>query len=310
MLISFVAAMAKNRAMGKKGDLPWNVPTDMNRFRTITRGHPVVMGSKTFESLPGGKPLPNRANIVLSRHTDKKYEGATVFTELGQALRFAATQPGGEEVMVIGGGQIFAQALPLAQRVYLTILDADIADADTFFPEIDEMRWAATEEGRFEMSDQDEYGGTFLTYNRTGHSPIVEPANGRNEEYKAQLERILESGICPFCQNGETLKEQLILRSNQSWWIKENAHPLAHTLYHFVITPNRHIESVDDITSAEWEDLKEMRAWVKQNYPANGDAMYVRSGEPLVTGATVTHLHYHMIVPAGLVDVKFGSFNG
>ena len=308
MFISFVAAMAKNRAMGINGHLPWNVPSDMKYFMKTTLGHPIVMGSKTFESMPGGKALPKRTNIVVTRDAHKQYEGTSTFTDLSEALKLAAKSPGGEEIMVIGGGHVFAEMLPIAHRIYLTIINAEIEDADTFFPVLDETRWARKEVGHFEKNNENEYSGTFYIYERTGHYPIVEPANGRNEEYQNQLNRILESGICPFCAGGETLREQEILRQNKNWWVKENAHPLANTLCHFVITPHRHIESVDAISPEEWLDLQEMRAWLKAQYNFTGDAMYVRSGEPLVTGATVAHLHWHLIVPTGHVDVAFGQF--
>lgn len=308
MIISLVLAMAKNRAIGRMGELPWNVPTDMNRFRTLTKNRPIIMGSKTFESLPGGKALPSRTNIVLTRDASKRYEGAEVFTDLGEAIKFASTCPGGDEVMVIGGGKVFEEALPLAHRIYLTVIDTEILDADTFFPELDPIRWESKEEGTFAKDAANEYGGTFFTYNRSGKYPVVEPSTGRNEEYRAQLQRILDSGVCPFCPDGETLKEQPILRQNDTWFLKENAHPLANTMYHFLLTPHRHMAGMDELTLEEFAGLLEMRSWLKENYDMTGDAFYCRSGEPLVTGASVSHFHGHIIVPSGLVQVSFGRF--
>lgn len=300
--------MSKNRAIGRQGELPWKVPADMAQFRELTNNRPIIMGSKTFESLPGGQALPNRTNIVLSRDQTKSYEGAKVFNELGLAIKFANSCPGGEEIMVIGGGQIFEQAIPLAQKIYLTEIQTEIADADTFFPVLDPIRWSEKEEGRFSADAKNQFGGIFYTYTRTGQYPIVEPSTGRNEQYREQLERILTSGQCPFCPDGETLKQQSILRRNDTWFLTENAHPLPNTAYHFLITPHRHLTTMDELSRAEWEGLIEMRSWIKQKFDLTGDAFYCRSGEPLVSGASVSHFHSHLLVPSGPVKVSFGRF--
>lgn len=310
MTISFVVAMSRNRVIGVNNQLPWKIPTDMARFTRITTGHPVVMGSKTYESFPEKyRPLPNRTNIVMTRDASKKFPGAHAVTSLAEAIRLAAQQSGGEEIMLIGGGQVFEEALPLTHKIYLTEVDTEVENGDAFFPELDELRWDVKDEGAFEADEKNQYGGRFLTYTRSNSYPIVEPANGRNEEYKAQLNGILESGQCPFCPGGETLRDQEILKQTDTWFVKENAHPLANTLFHFVFTPNRHVQDVGELTAKEWEGLMALRQELKEKYNFTGDAMYVRSGEPLVTGATVAHLHWHLIVPAGHVQVSFGRFS-
>lgn len=309
MKISFVVAMSKNRVIGVKNQLPWRIRDDMKRFTELTTGHPVIMGRKTFESIPPKhRPLPDRTNIVLSRDATAKYEGAHTFATLGDAIRFASTSPGGEEIMIIGGGKVFEDALPLAHTIYLTEVDTLVENGDAFFPELDETRWQKTEDGRFDKNEYNEHAGTFYTYTRTNHYPIVEPANGRNEEYRSQLQRILESKQCPFCERGETLKEQKIIFESSTWFITPNRHPLPNTLHHFVITPKRHIEFFDELNDTEWQGLKECRVWLKEKYNFTGDAIYARSGEPLVTGASVAHFHAHLIVPAGNVQVSFGTF--
>nr|AIA18171.1 Dihydrofolate reductase [uncultured bacterium] len=310
MIITFVVAMSKNRVIGVKNRLPWVLPTDLQHFQEKTKGHPVIMGSKTYDSIPENRrPLPGRTNIVLTRDRGKTYPGCLMAHTLGEAITLAAQQPGSEEVCIIGGAHVFTEALPLANRIYLTEVDAIIEDGDAFFPELDPVRWQVKEEGSFTKDEKNEYGGKFLVYERTGKFPIVEPGNGRNEEYKAQLERILASGQCPFCPNGETLKEQEIIYENDTWFVKHNAFPLENTVFHFVLTPKRHIEFFDDISDAEWIGLKACRQWLKEKYNFTGDALYARSGELLVTGATVAHFHCHIIVPAGLVQVSFGSYH-
>jgi len=135
-MISMIAAIsAKDRGLGKSGDLLWKIPDDLKRFRDLTRGHPVVMGRKTWESLPENvRPLPGRVNFVVTRQPGYEAKGGTVVTSIETALSAAKFAPGGEKVFVIGGGEIYAAALPFADRLYLTRIDAE-KPADSFFPE-------------------------------------------------------------------------------------------------------------------------------------------------------------------------------
>jgi len=132
-MVSVISAIGANRAIGRANRLPWRLPDDLKRFKRITTGHPLVMGRKTFESI--GRPLPQRTNIVLTRRNGYAAQGCTVCHSLEDALRRARRAPGGEEIFVIGGGEVYAAALPFADRLYLTIVNAAPADADTFFPE-------------------------------------------------------------------------------------------------------------------------------------------------------------------------------
>nr|AIA17843.1 Dihydrofolate reductase [uncultured bacterium] len=129
-----IAALGKNRVIGKGNDLLWHIPDDMKRFKALTNGHPVVMGRKTWESLPARfRPLPNRTNIVITRKSDYVAEGAQVVGSIEEALRASSNAPGAEEVFVIGGGEVYALALPFATRLYLTII-SDEKDGDIYFP--------------------------------------------------------------------------------------------------------------------------------------------------------------------------------
>ncbi|MFC4158905.1 dihydrofolate reductase [Chitinimonas lacunae] len=127
-LISLIAAVARNGTVGRDNAMPWHLPADLRYFKSVTSGHPVVMGRKTFDSI--GRPLPNRHNIVITRQIDWQVEGITVVHSLEEAL--AAAGPA-DEIFIMGGGQIYAQALPLADRLYLTEIDADF-EGDAFFP--------------------------------------------------------------------------------------------------------------------------------------------------------------------------------
>jgi dihydrofolate reductase len=136
--VVIVSAIGKNRELGCQNKLLWHLPEDLKRFRNLTRGHPVVMGRKTFESILSirGKPLPERANIVITRSPEKlpTFENVFPVASLEEGLELAKKQPGGEEIHIGGGAQIYEQALPLVDTLHLTLVD-DAPAADTFFPE-------------------------------------------------------------------------------------------------------------------------------------------------------------------------------
>src|SRR6185369_5829930 len=129
MIISMIAAMSEDRVISRGGKLPWHIPADLNRFREITMGHTLVMGRKTFEGI--GHPLPGRKNIVLST-TLAKVEGCEVARSLAEAIESAG---GDEELFICGGGELFREALPLTQRLYLTLVHGNFA-GDVRFPEV------------------------------------------------------------------------------------------------------------------------------------------------------------------------------
>lgn len=131
--VSLIAAIGRNRELGKGNDLLWKIPDDLKRFRALTDGHPIIMGRKTYESLPV-RPLPRRANIVVTRDAAAHFEGAVMSTSIEDALCKARFAPGADEIFVIGGGQIYEQALPYADRLCLTLVDAEANDAEVFFP--------------------------------------------------------------------------------------------------------------------------------------------------------------------------------
>ncbi len=131
-MLSIIAAIGKHRELGKDNKLLWHIPGDLQRFKQLTMHHPIIMGRKTFESLPG--VLAGRTNIVISSNSGHKAEGATVVGSLDAAIEVAKQSPGAEETFIIGGGQIYAQAIDRADRLYLTVVDRT-AEADTFFPD-------------------------------------------------------------------------------------------------------------------------------------------------------------------------------
>jgi dihydrofolate reductase len=158
--ISLVVAMARNRVIGRDNALPWRLPEDLKHFKAVTFGKPVLMGRKTFESI--GKPLPGRTNLVLTRDASWKSQGAVVVRSIDEALQRSS---GANELAGIGGAEIFAQLIPLASRIYLTRIEADIA-GDTFFPPLDETQWVEVERRQLAADERNAYDMTFVTFER------------------------------------------------------------------------------------------------------------------------------------------------
>jgi dihydrofolate reductase len=144
MKLSLIVATAHDNVIGRNNELPWHLPQDLKYFKAVTLGKPIVMGRKTFESI--GKPLPGRTNIVVTRQKDWNFSGVLVAKSVEDALEVAQTfrnelNTSTEEIMVIGGAEIYRSALSIADRVYLTKIDAKIDGADAFFPELPSKQW-------------------------------------------------------------------------------------------------------------------------------------------------------------------------
>jgi dihydrofolate reductase len=164
-MISIIAAVGKNNELGKGNTLLWHMPADMKYFRDITRGHTVIMGRKTFESLKG--PLPNRKNIIITRNKTHIRHGVYVSHSLEEALTSARTPLAEvEETFIIGGAEIYKQALPLADKLYITHIDAEDKEADTFFPEIIPILWNEISHEEHKKDSENPFDYTFSVYNR------------------------------------------------------------------------------------------------------------------------------------------------
>jgi dihydrofolate reductase len=164
--LSLIVAAAENGVLGRDNALPWYLPEDLKYFKRSTLGKPIVMGRKTYESI--GKPLPGRANIVVSRNPDYRVQGVKVVASMEAALALAediAVIDGVDELMVIGGAAIYALALPLAQRLYLTEVHAEVA-GDAFLPEIDWPSWQELSRERHPASGNNPFDYSFVVYER------------------------------------------------------------------------------------------------------------------------------------------------
>lgn len=158
-MLTIIAAAAENNALGKDNQLLWHLPEDFKRFKTLTSGHYIIMGRKTFESFP--KPLPNRTHIIITRQPNYQApEGCIVVTSLEKAMELC---PKNEEAFVIGGGEIYQQALGVVDKIDVTRVHTTL-DADTFFPTIDPTLWEMVFEEFHPKDDKHAFDFTFLTY--------------------------------------------------------------------------------------------------------------------------------------------------
>jgi dihydrofolate reductase len=165
MIISLIAARSRNGVIGRNNDLPWKLPDDMKYFMTTTRGHVVIMGRKNYDSLPASyKPLPNRTNVVVTRQRAFHAPACVVVHDMNQALE-VARKNNESETFVIGGAEIYALALPSADRLYLTEIDADI-QGDTYFPSFEREEWRVTSRTHHDADEKHAYPFDFVVYQR------------------------------------------------------------------------------------------------------------------------------------------------
>ncbi|MDP1622115.1 MAG: dihydrofolate reductase [Bacteroidales bacterium] len=162
-MIAIIVAIAENGAIGKNNDLLWHIPEDLKRFKRITSGHPVIMGKRTWESLPR-RPLPNRRNIVITDIPGEVVEGAEMAYSIDEAI--AKCEPD-EENFIIGGASIYRQFLLVANRLYLTFVHKSF-DADAFFPEIDFSQWKLISKEDFSANEVNDFAYSNETYDRIG----------------------------------------------------------------------------------------------------------------------------------------------
>lgn len=159
-MITIIAAITRDRALGNGGDMLYHISADLRRFKTLTMGHPIIMGRKTFESFPKGA-LPGRRNMVVTRSTDYSRPRIETFNSLDQALEAAHG-----DSFVLGGGQIYSQAIERADRLEITLIDAEAAEADTFFPVIDPSKWRLDSRSETMVDPRSGVEFAYLTYSR------------------------------------------------------------------------------------------------------------------------------------------------
>ncbi|MEZ4974843.1 MAG: dihydrofolate reductase [Cyclobacteriaceae bacterium] len=165
MKISLIAALSQNRVIGKNNDLPWRLPDDMKYFMETTSGHHVIMGRKNYDSLPEKfKPLPNRINIVVTRQRDFKAAGCEIVHSIEEGVEIGRKAEE-RELFIIGGAEIYKASLAVADRLYLTEIEA-IIEGDTYFPEINPSEWSEVSRKRHEADQKHKHAFDFVVYDR------------------------------------------------------------------------------------------------------------------------------------------------
>lgn len=318
MTVAIVVAYSTNRVIGAGGTIPWHLPGDMRYFRELTAGGTVLMGRRTFESLPDAyRPLPNRRNLVLSRRVSYAVPGAEVFDDLPAALAAA-----GHDCFVIGGAAIYVQALPCCTRVYATEINA-LIDGDVRFPELDADTWECVSESAPFSENNLEFvhrvyerraddlaecsTSTDVASRAQGHRLYALEAARRTDQ-RARMERLEAAGICVFCRDHASVEQHdLVEFEGEHWYVKRNDFPYTGTLAHYLIIANRHVTSFTELPDAAGAELWAIKRRLATALMPRATATVERSGELELNGSSVAHLHTHFVVlgPDPVATVRF-----
>jgi len=293
--IIIIVAMTPERVIGCQGKIPWHLPSDLKRFKKLTEFKVVVMGRKTYESLPEKfRPLPNRINVVLSRNkfqTDKK---VLIFPSLEKVLS-EVTDPPDNNFFIIGGAEIYRQALPLASKIHLTIVDADI-EGDTFFPQINDNEWQEETEEKYQKGPKDEFGYWFKILRRKHpfQLNLLNLDHARVAEQRNKMSELIQKGICPFCPEYLVqYHDTSIIKKYQYWVLTYNDYLYDGAAEHLLVIAKEHWTDIGDITPEAAGELITICAEASRKHP--GGALLMRFGNTDYTGATVSHLHTQLI---------------
>ncbi len=313
MRISLIFAMNGDRIIGNQGDLPWHLPSDLKRFKDLTTGHPVIMGRKTFESIlaRNGRGLPNRCNVVITsnpipwiqrqQNDAEKFRNCVFVSSLHEGIRLMEPEP---EVFIIGGSTIYEKALPIANRMYFTQVGGKFT-GDTKFPLFNMYEWETVHD---ELVTTDNHPYAYSILDRTvrehtsnsallGDKKLVNPTFAKSAGYGKTIAEIIEAGICPFCPETFLWHPWPILRRAGNWVITRSGWPYENAAHHFILIGNRHIISDMEMTADDDECVKVLTSWAFRRFNFKGYGRISRSGDTSRTGATVQHLHFHLIQP-------------
>lgn len=292
--VMIVAAVAKNGVIGMSGDMPWHLRTDLRRFSTMTKGHTVVMGGETMRGIYTriGRALPKRRNIVVTRHPEdwrSRYD-VTVAGSPEEAMGWVETN----EVFICGGAKIYEAFMAVADELRITEVDA-YPEGDVFFPEWDKDDWDIISEEHVPMGPDDDFDSTYRVYRRKRFIAIE---NARVDEQKEAMSRIAERSECPFCM--ENLRKEHgkpVLMETDHWILTENQWPYATARRHLIAILKDHVERMSDMPEGAGEEMIAIMKWVEETCGMKSGALAMRFGDMSLTGATVSHLHFHVIEP-------------
>ncbi len=306
-MIIVIAAVSKDGFIGKKGILPWHLKSDLARFKKLTSGHIVVMGRKTWESLPAeSRPLPNRRNIVITRNTDFSAEGTEIAASIEDALKLTENEElkNNKNIFIIGGGEIYNAALPYAERIIITRVDKTVGDGDVRFPALPPEKWNLVSKKPGIKSEDDECGFSFETY--SPNLPYIEFINARGGKLKT-MRTIREKGHCPFCpENLSLYHKEPITWKGKHWVLTDNQWPYPDKNIHKLVILKKHAEDLSELDSGAGDELIKIADMVEKETGVSGGGIGFRFGNPLLSGATIKHLHFQIISPKkGGEPVKF-----
>ncbi len=296
MRTALIAAISDNGVIGNNRSLPWaKISADMKWFRERTGGHSVIMGRKTWESLPKEfRPLHGRQNIVVSTQSLKLPGDVLVVSSLENALEVARDRP-----FIIGGESIYRQALPLVDEMYLTRVHQDV-EGDVRFPDWNQDEWNLV------WRKDDALGRiTWEVYYRK--TPLYEFSATRDPKQYQIMEGLLAKGQCHFCPEAFAEHHKApILWKGIHWFVTENDFPYKGARCHFMMVLQNHVETLSGVPPGAWEEMGTILRWLEQHYGIEGGALGFRFGEPVRSGASIRHVHAHVIVPeVGAPPVPF-----
>ncbi|MBP9738951.1 dihydrofolate reductase [Candidatus Saccharibacteria bacterium] len=288
-----IVAYDADRCIGVGNQLPWagRLRADMKHFKQQTMGNIVLMGRTTYDSI--GRPLPGRENRILTRQEDLVIPGCKVFTDPEEALLDSFDDP--RELYVIGGEQVYRQYLPMSRFIVSSEIDHSF-NGDAFFPAIDEDEWDLVASELVIADSNEDFNFTINTRKRK--YIYIDTSKARSAEQHEQYRRIELEGDCPFCQEAIDVSdpsEMKIVSREPSWTVISNMVPYENTDTHLVAISDRHMRSPAELTQTEWLDLHEVIKKYTGTMAFGGIAL--RFGDFTQTGASVAHLHVHIIKP-------------
>lgn len=312
MNISIIVAtdVSLRGAIGSKGIIPWHISSDMKRFARLTNGHPVIMGRKTYDSIIKkiGHPLRGRTNIVLTRQDDFFAPGCIITYSIENALAVARSADGNEEIFIIGGEEIYNQFFPLANKIYYTLVLTRFKEPDAFFPRIDiydvwKNKWLIVKLKRISKSVGNDFDSIFFIGVKNKN---LNHEHTRNDIQKALMKKIEADEVCPFCpENIKKYHPKPILKKGKYWFVTENMNPYNGTKLHLLFIYKDHIADISQLNSLHMAELMDLAKefWISDDYiKLSGGGLFMRFGDSDNTGATVSHLHAHMIAGEASLD--------
>lgn len=307
MAIYAIVAMDPKGVIGFEGKMPWGrLPRDMKYFYDMTLNNMVVMGRKTFESIYKKYPrgLPDRENVVMSRKIEGRV-GIWVCRDIKSFLNDAVeiAEKNHQNVFIIGGGEIYKQFLPYVSKVFLTIVHYEF-EGDAFFPKLEESEWREASRNFFDADENNRYDLTFVTYERK-EKKVVDTTHAKTGAYGADLLQIKELKVCPFCPGQMHWHKKPILKETVRWFITESTHPYENSTHHVLVICKEHLEHFNPLTCDDWWQVMSLFNWYCDEHGIIGGGIAMRFGETTYTGATVCHLHFHLIVPE--IDPESGK---